>query len=73
MLEARVTALAEQIAGNAPLSNRASKAAVRAVLTGDPADIANARMLGNATFDSADYAEGRAAFAERRKPSFSGR
>ena len=73
MLEARVTALTEQIAGNAPLSNRASKAAVRAVLTGDPADIANARMLGNATFDSADYAEGRAAFAERRKPSFSGR
>jgi enoyl-CoA hydratase/carnithine racemase len=73
MLEVRVTKLAEEIAANAPLSNRASKAAIRAVLTGDPTDADNARSMGNATFNSADYAEGRAAFAAKRKPNFTGR
>jgi len=70
--EARVATLAEEIAANAPLSNRASKAAIRAVLSGDAADATRARTLGDATFDSADYAEGRAAFAARRKPVFAG-
>ena len=30
------------------------------------------RVFGASTFDSADYAEGRAAFAERRRPAFTG-
>lgn len=71
-LDARIATLANEIAGNAPLSNRASKAAIRAVLSGDPVDGDRARTLGDATFDSADYAEGRAAFAARRKPVFAG-
>jgi enoyl-CoA hydratase/carnithine racemase len=71
--EQRVAAMAAEIAGNAPLSNRASKAAIRAVLSGSPADTVTARRLGDETFHSADYAEGRAAFATRRKPVFSGR
>lgn len=69
----RAHEVAEVIAANAPLSVRASKAAIRAVLTSDPGDIARAGELGGATFASADYEEGRLAFREKRKPSFRGR
>lgn len=69
----RVSGFAATIAANAPLSVAASKAAIRAVVSGDPGDASMARRLGDATFDSADYAEGRAAFQERRKPLFRGR
>lgn len=71
VLEARIDALACQIADAAPLSVKASKAAIRAVT--DRGLAAEAAKLGALTFDSADYAEGRAAFAERRKPGFTGR
>jgi enoyl-CoA hydratase/carnithine racemase len=71
-LDARVAGLAAAIAENAPLSIRASKAAIAAVESRDPADEARAREIGDATFDSADYREGRAAFAERRSPRFRG-
>lgn len=69
----RALEVATVIASNAPLSVRASKAAIRAVLTGDAADIARAAELGSATFASADYEEGRAAFKEKRKATFTGR
>jgi enoyl-CoA hydratase/carnithine racemase len=72
-LDARAAALAARIAANAPLSVRASKAAIRAVLTGAGEDAEEARRLGEATFSSADYAEGRTAFRERRQPRFTGR
>ena len=72
-LSERATALAEQIAVNAPLSVRASKASIRAVITGRAEDAQAARALGDVTFNSLDYAEGRAAFRERRKPHFEGR
>ncbi len=71
-LDARVIELAEAIAGNAPLSVRASKAAIKAALSSRPEDCEQARRLGDATFESRDYAEGRAAFSERRRPVFKG-
>lgn len=71
-LDLRAGELAATIAGNAPLSVRASKASIRAALTGDAGDIAQAGLLGERTFGSADYAEGRAAFRDRRPPRFTG-
>lgn len=71
-LDSRVRELARTIAANAPLSVRASKASIRATLSADAADMTTAEALGHATFDSADYAEGRAAFRDKRKPRFSG-
>ena len=72
-LKARTTEIACAIAGNAPLSVAASKASIRAALSGRADDFSGAVTLGDATFDSADYAEGRAAFLERRAPRFKGR
>lgn len=72
-LEAEVMALATTIAGNAPLSVRAAKMALLAVAASDDNLLRQAEVIGAATFESADYAEGRAAFAEKRKPQFTGR
>lgn len=72
-LDARVSSLAEQIAVNAPLSVRASKLAIAAAVSSDSAQAQHARRAGEITFDSADYAEGRSAFRERRQPDFTGR
>jgi enoyl-CoA hydratase/carnithine racemase len=72
-LDTRVAELADMVATNAPLSVRASKLGIRAVLSGDGRDVAAARAAGALTFDSADYTEGRAAFREKRKPAFTGR
>ncbi len=71
-LNVTMTALADQICANAPISNRASKAAIRAVLTGNKEDRLLAEDLARSTFDSSDYEEGRLAFREKRKPTFSG-
>jgi len=65
-----VLQLAREIADNAPLSVRAAKLAVAATV--DPAGVAAAEAAVLACFDSADYREGRAAFAEKRKPKFAG-
>ncbi len=72
-LETRAGEIAAAIAANAPLSVRASKLSIHAVLSGNAADAEEARRAGEATFRSADYAEGRAAFRERREPEFEGR
>lgn len=69
-LDSRTAAFAAEIAANAPLSISASKAAIRAALSGETPDIERARQLGAATFASEDYAEGRAAFREKRLPRF---
>ena len=71
--EARVTAIAGAIARSAPLSVRASRLAIASVMTGDPGTAEQAAAAGQATFDSQDYAEGRAAFLGKREPVFGGR
>ena len=59
--------LARSIADNAPLSVRAAKLAV----AGEDEAVVAAAI--DACFDSEDYREGRAAFAEKRAPRFRGR
>ena len=70
--QSRALEIAATIAANAPLSIKASKASIAAVLTGREEDAEQAMRIGDATFASADYAEGRAAFKARRKPAFRG-
>lgn len=73
-LEAVVGDYAGTIAGNAPLSIRATK-----VIVGELLKDAGARDLGrcaamiSACADSRDFAEARRAFMEKRKPAFEGR
>lgn len=66
-----VAAIAAEIAANAPLTLRAAKAAIRAA-AGLPhaPSLEQCEALAAACFDSADYAEGRAAFLEKREPRF---
>lgn len=71
-LDAAVGKITAQLAINAPLSLMANKRTVRAVLERDP-DMAAIDAASAACFDSADYAEGRRAFMEKRKPVFMGR
>lgn len=70
--DARVNAMAASIAANAPLSVKASRLAIVAV-SGNDMVARTAQEAGDATFESSDYAEGRAAFKERRTPRFEGR
>ena len=73
-LNAEVAQIAETIAANAPLSIRATKQTIRYLL-GDPAerDRSACDAAIAACSDSRDFAEGRAAFAEKRQPVFEGR
>ena len=73
-LEATVMETANTIADNAPLTIRGIKLSTVEALR-DPADrdLGRAAEAVAACFASADYAEGRAAFMEKRKPKFTGR
>lgn len=73
-LEARVREIATTIANNAPLSVRYSKFAIAQALR-DPAEreMAEVARLFDECFSSADYAEGRRAFMEKRQPKFIGK
>ena len=61
-----------RIADNAPLTIAAAKSAIRAHVSDDPAGLAEAGRLYAAADASADYAEGRRAFTEKRAPRFTG-
>ncbi|MBT5050416.1 MAG: enoyl-CoA hydratase [Rhodospirillaceae bacterium] len=73
-LEDTVRELAATIAGNAPLTVRSTKVIVaEAFKDPDERDIAMCDELVEACMNSDDYAEGRTAFMEKRKPNFVGR
>jgi len=73
-LEAAVRALADEIAANAPLTVRAAKLTVDELMRHpEHPDMAALDGAVRDCFESADYAEGRRAFLEKRKPRFEGR
>ena len=75
--EALAALLAEYsgaLAANAPLTVRAGKAIMAEILKPSPdIDLDKCSSLIRGCFESADYAEGRKAFMEKRKPVFTGR
>jgi enoyl-CoA hydratase/carnithine racemase len=73
-LREAVLSLADSIAGNAPLTVAAAKAAIREMGRPDGRrDLAGVQAMVEACFRSADYLEGQRAFAEKRPPIFTGR
>ena len=73
-LEALLAEYARAIGDNAPLTIMAAKAITREILKAAPdVDVARCAALIRDCFESADYAEGRTAFMQKRKPVFTGR
>jgi enoyl-CoA hydratase/carnithine racemase len=76
-LETQALALASELAGNAPLSQRGNKRVIAALLDArgelEPDLEAELIELRRASFASQDMREGMRAFAEKRAPRWSGR
>lgn len=73
-LETKVRALAESLTEHAPLSLKAAKASVLAAIRGGrDEERLVAEDLARRCWHSADFLEGRAAFAEKRSPTWTGR
>jgi enoyl-CoA hydratase len=73
-LEAYVRTLTDQICANAPLTIKAAKLAIGEILKDETRrDVAGVDAAVEACFASKDYAEGRTAFMEKRKPAFQGK
>lgn len=72
-LDETVLKYARAIAGNAPLSINGTKQTIRELSKNETErDLDMLKRLGTEAMDSADYAEGRRAFMEKRKPVFTG-
>jgi enoyl-CoA hydratase/carnithine racemase len=72
-LDALLAEYTTAITTGAPLTIKAGKRIIRDVLKTDGADMELARKLILDCFESEDYAEGRRAFMEKRKPVFKGK
>jgi enoyl-CoA hydratase/carnithine racemase len=71
-LAAHVDAFAAHLATLAPLAAQSMKQSLNEIARGE-FDVARVRAREQATVDSEDFAEGRKAFAQRRKPVWKGR
>ena len=69
---ATLNVLVNEILALAPLAVQETKKSINEIAAGQM-DTDRLRAREHMTSDSADFAEGRAAFAERRKPVFVGR
>jgi enoyl-CoA hydratase len=73
-LESTARSYATQISGNAPLTIRASKLAIKEALKDPEArELPALEAAIAACFESEDFVEGRRAFLEKRKPRFEGK